>query len=159
MSFFDQNNVQYFKEEYFFLSNFYMCPVTYKGVEYPSSEHAYISAKFEDPILKEQILNESKAGRAKRLGKKFEKEGYLRSDWYQVNLSIMEEILRDKFSDPTLRDLLLQTDGKHLYEGNWWHDNFYGHCICEKCETKKKNNNLGKLLMKIRSELKYISII
>jgi hypothetical protein len=39
-----------------------------------------------------------------------------------------------------------------LIEGNWWHDNFYGSCTCNKC-VNKGENNLGKILMKIREEL------
>ena len=48
--------------------------------------------------------------------------------------------------------MLLSTGDVAIIEGNYWHDNFYGQCTCEKCAGKGKNK-LGKLLMDIRSEL------
>jgi len=127
----------------------------YKGVLYPSSEHAYVSAKSEDLDFKVGVLNESEPGGVKKLGRNLEKEGGLVENWGEIKLSVMEEILRDKFSDPHLKNKLLSTEDKILYEGNWWHDDFWG--VDDK--TGKGQNNLGKLLMKIRSEFKYKSIL
>ena len=62
----------------------------------------------------------------------------------------MEELLRIKFSDEFLKQQLLST-GEELIEGNYWHDNFWVSCSCEKCGNRGQNN-LGKLLMKLRSE-------
>ena len=41
-----------------------------------------------------------------------------------------------------------------LIEGNTWSDNFWGDCHCPKCRGIKGENNLGKLLMKIREDYK-----
>ena len=65
----------------------------------------------------------------------------------------MEELLRLKFAQPYLRDLLIATGEQKLIEGNYWHDNFWGSCSCEKCGDKGENH-LGRLLMKLRSEYK-----
>lgn len=67
----------------------------------------------------------------------------------------MECLLREKFSRGTrYRDLLDQTKGEQIIEGNIWHDNFWGNCSCNKrpeC-VKEGKNHLGMLLMKIRDE-------
>jgi predicted NAD-dependent protein-ADP-ribosyltransferase YbiA (DUF1768 family) len=49
--------------------------------------------------------------------------------------------------------MLLSTGDMELTEGNWWHDNFYGSCSCVKCGGKGQNN-LGKILMDVRLNLK-----
>ena len=52
-----------------------------------------------------------------------------------------------------LKEMLLQTGDEELVEGNYWHDVYFGVCSCPKCGNKGENH-LGKLLMKIRSEIK-----
>lgn len=66
----------------------------------------------------------------------------------------MYDILKTKFSDDDLKARLLLTGDKKLIEGNTWHDNFWGDCTCKKCETVERKNTLGKLLMKLRDELR-----
>lgn len=66
----------------------------------------------------------------------------------------MEEVLRAKFKDTALQNLLRKTKGFKLIEGNLWHDNHWGSCTCKKrrvCQLPGKNI-LGILLMKIRDE-------
>ncbi|MBP3491323.1 NADAR family protein [bacterium] len=78
----------------------------------------------------------------------------LRHDWEEVKVDIMYDILKVKFSDEDLKARLLLTGDKELIEGNRWHDNFWGNCICKKCEAIEGKNMLGKLLMKLRRELR-----
>ena len=158
MAFTDENSVTQFKGDYFFLSNFYRHSIVYKGILYPSSEHAYVSVKSDDPEFKLKVSKTSTAGKVKSLGKELERDGGLTEDWINKKVIVMGEILRIKFSDPTLKSQLLSTDGQELWEGNWWHDNFFGYCTCDGCENKPKNNYLGKMLMEIRNELKHVSI-
>lgn len=54
--------------------------------------------------------------------------------------------VREKFKDEQLKEMLLSTGNADIIEGNYWHDNFWGQCSCEKCVGKGKNN-LGKILM------------
>ena len=131
-----------FENEYEFLSNFYPCEVEYDGVIYPSVEHCYQAQKtallkipFADPSLT--------AAKAKKMGRKL----ILRSDWEDVKLTVMERCLRIKFSNPQLGFKLIQTGNEELVEVNWWNDRFYGVC------NGQGENWLGKLLMKMRSEL------
>lgn len=65
----------------------------------------------------------------------------------------MEEALRLKFEDKKLRIKLLNTGKEFLKEGNFWHDNIWSDCSCERCKNITGQNNLGRLLMKIRNEL------
>lgn len=87
------------------------------------------------------------ANKAKRLGRQVQ----LRSDWQEVKLSIMEEIVRIKFTEnEQLKKLLLMTGDAEIAEGNTWGDTYWGVDI----RMGEGENNLGKILMKVRSELK-----
>ena len=136
-----------FKGKYSFLSNFYKSKVTYKDITYPASENAYQAQK-NDSIFENIFISCSPAE-----SKKESKKINLRSDWELVKYNIMYDILLIKFSDPTLKQLLIDTYPHQLIEGNYWHDNYWGMCNCDKCLNKKKENNLGKILMKIRDIL------
>lgn len=63
-------------------------------------------------------------------------------------MSVMKEILKAKFQDKFLALLLLSTDGIDLVEVNTWNDRFWGIC------HGRGENQLGKLLMELREELK-----
>ena len=138
-----------FEDQYAFLSNFYPCTILYKGVIFPSLENAYQAAKYsgEDALNVYQEFAGFTPGKAKRKGRKLP----LRNDWDMVKLEVMEELLRIKFSDEGLKQQLISTGEEELIEGNYWHDNFWGCCSCEKCGNRGMDN-LGKLLMKLRSE-------
>lgn len=151
MKYTDEDSIKMFKDEYSFLSNFYPHPIEYKGIEYPSSEHAYVSAKSNDPDFKLKISRTDSPGVVKRMGRDIE----VIENWNSIRLSIMEEILRIKFSDEVLRDKLISTSGRGIYEGNWWNDKFWGVDYNTGCGQ----NNLGIILMKIRSEMMYKSIL
>ena len=63
----------------------------------------------------------------------------------------MEQLLRIKYSKEPYRTKLLHTETLHIQEGNTWGDTFWGVCL----ETGQGENNLGKLIMKVRKEIKY----
>jgi ribA/ribD-fused uncharacterized protein len=138
-----------FEGQYRFLSNFAMLstPVVLDGEKYKSTEHAYQAAKFMDPDLRKQIRDAATPNETKKLARKFAKAGHQRPDWQDVNLGIMEDLLRQKFSDLRLRRMLVGTGKEELVEGNTWHDFFWGVC------NGVGENHLGKLLMKIREEI------
>ena len=66
----------------------------------------------------------------------------------------MRELLLKKFKGGSLKEQLLKTENKILIEGNHWHDNFWGSCVCQKCGDRGQNI-LGLLLMDTREELKH----
>lgn len=136
--------IESFRDEYFFLSNFYLCKVTIDGVTYSSGEAAFQAQKCVKKEEKDRFVEMSPA-QAKRYGKKVE----LRPDWEEVKLSIMETVVIAKFTqNPDLTTKLIETGDAELIEGNHWRDYFWGIC------NGKGKNNLGKILMKIRNELK-----
>ena len=66
----------------------------------------------------------------------------------------MQRGLREKFKDPELREMLLDTGDEELVEGNFWHDLWWGDCGCKKCKDVPGKNILGKLLMELREKIK-----
>lgn len=144
------NTINSFSNEYQFLSNFYSAEVVHEGITYKNSEAAFQAAKTKDFRLRREF-SELNPSQAKLKGRHIE----LRGDWEQVKDNIMYEIVKDKFTrNSNLRNLLMKTNAAVLIEGNWWHDNYWGDCNCEKCQNKEGKNTLGKILMRVRDELR-----
>lgn len=61
---------------------------------------------------------------------------------------VMLNLLRIKFSDPMLRQQLVDTGDAELVEGNAWNDTFWGVSL----KTGMGKNWLGRLLMQVRDE-------
>ncbi len=132
-----------FQGEYSFLSNFYPCIVKCNlGLVYPSVENAYQASKSDDLVVREHFVGIT-AGQAKRLGRALAAP----TTWPDIKVAIMSNLLEQKFSDPTLAELLLSTGDSMLIEGNYWGDRFWGVC------QGKGLNKLGELLMGIRLSL------
>lgn len=133
-----------FSGENAFLSNFFDTNIIFDGIMFISSEAAYQAQKTLDLEERRQftLLH---PGKAKRMGRKVT----LRSDWEDVKLKVMEDICRAKFTqNEELKKKLIDTGNAALIEGNTWNDTFWGVC------NGVGENNLGKILMKIREELK-----
>lgn len=114
------------------LSNFAPVDIAYDGVIYPSVEHFYVTMKIQDKDERVGISKIVHPGRAKKYGQLITKEDRLRPDWENIRLLVMEYGLRKKFS-------------KLPYSCNW-KDTFWRVC------DGVGENNLGKLLMKIRND-------
>lgn len=138
--------IKEFKGKYNFLSNFYPAKIVIDGLEFATTEHYFQSMKFLDPEIQKKIRNTPTPSLAKKLSKRYKK----REDWYGISLEVMEKALKAKFSIPKLRRMLLATDDMYLQEGNRWNDTFWGVDL----NTGNGENHLGRLLMKIRAELK-----
>lgn len=141
---------------YRWLSNFWYHEVELDGETYPSTEHAYQAAKTLDPNLRRQFRFKIKyegsepfeytptCAEAKKMGGKLE----IRSDWEDVKVSVMENLLRQKFAPGSpLAQKLCETVDYYLEETNHWNDTFWGVC------NDKGQNVLGNLLMLIRRDL------
>ena len=134
-----------FFNEFRFLSNFYISRVVYDGVVYNSSEHAYMAQKTFDEELRERIRAAPKPKDVKRIAYGVP----LRTDWEEVKIRIMYEVLWAKFTqNPDLTYLLLSTDDRYLEETNTWGDVIWGTC------NGVGKNCLGQLLMLIRCQLR-----
>lgn len=138
--------IDYFREEYEFLSNFYPSRLSYDGETYCNAEAAYQAHKCADPADRKAFVLLS-ADEAKRNGQKVA----LRPDWEQVKLPIMEAIVRAKFvQNPELAQYLLETGDKPLKQGNYWGDLYWGVDL----KTGEGENHLGQILMALRAEFR-----
>jgi ribA/ribD-fused uncharacterized protein len=146
----EQKMIKEFSGKYSFLSNFHPSLITIDGIDFPTVEHAYQAAKTDDKEIKQQIANKETPGRAKRAGGS---RGVIKDldhkDWERKKIAVMERLLRIKFQDLTFAAQLKETGDQEIEEGNVWGDTFWGVCL----KTGTGQNHLGKLLMKIRSEI------
>ena len=140
-------SVQGFKGEYRWLSNFWPAQVMLNGINFPTVEHAYQAAKSDQPAKWAHFATLPKPSDAKRAGARLK----LRADWDSIKLSIMEGLVRQKFNDPDLRQKLFDTGAQLLEETNHWGDTFWGIC------NNEGNNHLGKILMRVREELRGVA--
>ena len=137
-----QDKIDGFYGKYFFLSNFYPTPVVYNGMRFNNTEAAFQAAKC--PYRMEEFcgLNPSDA---KRLGRRV----HLRDDWEEVKDQVMYDVCVAKFTQsPPLTIALMETGNAELIEGNTWGDKVWGVC------NGVGENRLGKILMRIRDELR-----
>ena len=134
-----------FQGEYRFLSNFYPAEVVFEGITYPHVEGAYQSAKTLDMGERRRIAGIADPAEAKRAGRALK----YRDDWERVKFDVMETCVRYKFThNAELRDKLLATGDAVLEEGNNWGDRVWG------VVDGQGENRLGKILMKVRDELR-----
>ena len=146
--------VDSFHGDYEMFSNFYPVNIQYESIDYPTVEHAFVAAKSMDMLFRRRIsqIPEDEAGKAKRKGRN-KSECKLRYNWDLMKVSVMKNLLIQKFSYNEFKSLLLSTEQQELIEGNYWHDNFWGDCYCKKCTSIIGKNMLGKLLMEVRDEV------
>lgn len=144
----DKDKITRFKGKYLFLSSMYICPIQYKGIKYNSSEVAFQSMKFDNEEMRREIAKLS-AKAAHEIGKKYP----LRKNWHNIKEDIMYDITLCKFKQN--RDLakkLLSTGNKELIQENNWNDTVWG------TVNGIGENKLGKILMKVREEIKLMKI-
>ena len=128
-------------------SNFANYPIRIKGKTWRTTEHYFQAQKFAGTKYETQIRKIKKPMEAAIAGR--DKRKPLRRDWESVKDSIMYEALRAKFTQhTTLRELLINTGNakiiEHTTNDSYWGDGGNG----------KGKNKLGKLLMRLREELR-----
>lgn len=144
----DPNAIWEFRGKNRWISNFHECAIAYEGMVYPSTEHAYMAAKSLDQNVRLYIATLKTPAEAKKFGMTLE----LRPNWDDMRLAVMLEVNRYKYQNhPELAEMLLATGDAHLEEGNSWGDRFWG---VSPVGSFQGENNLGKILMQIRSELR-----
>lgn len=138
------NKIDSFKGKYFFLSNFFESPVTWEGRTYQNNEAAFQSAKCVKESQRDKFTSMNPSA-SKRAGRNV----LLRSDWEDIKENVMYEVCLAKFTqNPELGQRLLDTGDAELIEGNDWGDKTWG------MVNGVGQNKLGKILMRIRKELK-----
>tara|TARA_Y100000310_G_scaffold128314_1_gene127499 strand:+ start:4754 stop:5203 length:450 start_codon:yes stop_codon:yes gene_type:complete len=140
--------INFFQEEYRWLSNFWPAQIIYRNITFPTAEHAYQALKADDPEIWEAFAKLSTPGNAKRAGQNL----VLRENWEKIKVLLMKELVIRKFAvnNLELRVKLIKTGQEELIEGNWWHDQFWGDCYCPKHKGEPGENHLGKILMAVR---------
>lgn len=118
------------------------------GFGYRSVEAAYQAAKtfgYDSSKIRYvyQSLNAADA-------KKKSKDLPVRHDWDNIKKDVMFGLVFQKFNcNAFYASKLAKTGGAYLEETNWWEDTFWGYDI-----KLGGENNLGKILMKVRNILK-----
>ena len=149
--------ITHFTGKWAWLSNFYAVPggLSVPGdlsgpvpLRYPTVEHAYQAAKSLDYQTRRIISTANGPGAAKAYGTRVK----LRTDWEDVKLTVMYELLMLKFEGTELREKLVGTGERELIEGNTWGDREWG-AVWEGGQWIGKNK-LGVALMDVREALK-----
>lgn len=144
--FYPLTRIEGFRNDYFFLSNFYEkegYSFMYNGIEFTSAESAFQAQKSPDLASAFATLNPRDA---KHRGRHVS----LRQDWDYVKCNIMREIVFSKFAQNlTLAKQLVATHPAILVEENTWGDTFWG------CVNGHGENILGLILMDVREDLLY----
>ena len=133
-------------EEYGEFSNFAPYPIQLDGKTWPTTEHYFQAAKFEDESYREKIRKKNSPMQAARMGR--DRSQKLRRDWESVKVGIMRAALEAKFAQHVdLKEKLLATSDAELVEHTendcYWADGGDG----------SGKNMLGILLMELRSKL------
>ena len=128
------------------LSNFYPCVLVDKeGNDWGCVEKAYVAMKTMNPNERAMVLKCPDGKSARRLGKSVT----LRPGWEEMKLDVMYRLVSTKFrQNPDLREKLLATREEELVEHAPW-DRFWGDG-----GDGRGRNEMGKLLMRVREELR-----
>jgi len=143
-----KNPIYFFSksDKFFWLSNFSPYGFEKEGYYWPTVEHYFQARKFHDKEFQEKIRKANSPKQAKVLGQT--RNIKIRDDWEDIKENVMLEALREKFQDPELHERLLETGRRQLIE-NSPYDKYWG---CGRDGSGK--NRLGRLLMKVREELR-----
>ncbi|MDR6968148.1 ribA/ribD-fused uncharacterized protein [Flavobacterium arsenatis] len=144
-----EDEIKFYSENghYGEFSNFANYPIKLKNKVWKTTEHYFQAQKFEKQEYQDKIRNADSPMMAAQLGRS-RKERILKN-WDNIKQNVMYDAVKAKFTQHSdLTQLLLDTkDAKiieHTENDNYWGDGGDG----------KGKNMLGKILMKIREELK-----
>jgi predicted NAD-dependent protein-ADP-ribosyltransferase YbiA (DUF1768 family) len=141
-----KDDIDDFSGDHEFLSPGFPCSVSIPDDlenPYPSMEHALQASKCDSQGQRESIRKAGDVREAKRLGPK------PTAEWKARCVATAESLLRDKFMrNKSLRQNLVATKRKQLVFKNSFGDLFWG-----VSQENSGQNNLGKLLMKVRADI------
>ena len=151
-------------QEFQWMSNFFICAVTYLGINFDSAERCYQYAKaylFGSTEYMQILLDKVQTPSAlncKQIVKNFfQLYPNYKTVWDRYKTDIMFYIVLNKFrTNNNLKDWLLGTSSKELventYDGFWGCGYLYTGNARKSFNLKRKTglNHMGKILMKIR---------
>ena len=136
-------------DPYYYFTNFYPAPIQLDGHQWPTTEHYFQGQKFVGTPYYHYIRTLPTPREAFQVSRIPQASEWIRGDWMSIKNQIMLKALRAKFSqNEHLKQLLLDTKERKLVEhttnDSYWGDGGDG----------SGQNQLGKLLMQVRRELK-----
>lgn len=149
-----------------FMSNFYRSEFEYNGHILYCSEQLFMIKKAEAFKQSEYVDKIIKAGSPnahpmvyKKIGRSIPGWETYGETWEKQRYNVMIETLKEKFKDPKLKEMLINTGDKVLieaskYDGIWGVKLPKGHEDVKVVERWKGTNLLGFALMEVRSSLK-----
>ena len=143
------HKIEFYAEtgDYGEFSNFARFAINLKGKTWPTVEHYFQAQKFAGTPYEGQIQKAASPMKAAEMGRT--RKIKMRRNWDNIKDNVMLEALQAKFSQhPELKALLLATGDSVLVE-HTENDSYWG----DGGDWSGKNR-LGKLLMKVREELK-----
>ena len=154
------NHVAFFGSAF---SNFYPCKFEESGIVWKSSEQCFMAKKaayFDDFEIYDMILESNTPKEAKKLGRQV--RNFDAEKWSEVCFEKMYEAVYAKFSQNNdLKELILSPnfEGKGFIEGSpfdaiWGVKMSWQNPDIDKEENWKGQNLLGKVLNKVRENLK-----
>lgn len=147
-NFLAQDCALFYTDQWYCFDNFSAFTVKWRGKLYPTAEHAYQAAKFDQETVVERIRNAPSAHESKKLGNDPVLQHLVRPNWQEVKHAIMEEILRAKLAQHEYVQKKLRASRGMLLVEDSHHDDHWG-----RGENWDGENRLGKIWMKIRDEL------
>ena len=141
------------------LSNFYKSSLSHGDIQYKSSEHFYqheFCIFMQNPEVANAVLNAPTPKEAKQIASQLKKKNsMLLAEWYKINLSVMNYVLRVKWNCcPKFRQALLATEGMVIAEATSC--DFWGVGVAPNLAQHTKatkflgQNHMGKLQMALR---------
>lgn len=144
-------NIDYYIENIYCLDNFSAFCIEIDGVEYKTVEHAFQTIKFLEtaPEIAEKIKNSKSPFEARSFAHKY--KSLRRKDWSKIKYDIMEMLLTQKvLQNPYVKEKLINTFPYMIIEDCGEDDDKDWGCGLD----RTGENNLGKIWMKIRENLK-----
>ena len=134
-------------EKYGEFSNFAFFPIKLKGKLWKTTEHYFQAQKFAEKAHQEKIRKAASPMKAAQLGRS--RKVRILKNWDNMRDNVMYDALKAKFTQhENLKNMLLETEDsiliEHTENDSYWGDGGNG--------TGK--NKLGKLLMRLRNELR-----
>ena len=120
--------------------------VEYKGVVYPTVEHAYHCQRYSDPKVIEEIKNARSAKLAWQISQKYKAQQI--PDFDTRKVEVMEDICRVKVQQhEDVKEVLLESGDAAIIKS--YPDSFWGIGL-----NGEGRNELGKIWIRLREELR-----
>lgn len=140
------DKIKGFTKDYHFLSNYYNHTIKFDGLFYRNNIACFIAQMFE-PNDTKKLFSKMLPGQAIRMAEMMRNPR--EKEWNDIKEDLMYKICYAKFSYATkLRDQLIDTGDAELINETKWDNKFWG------TTNGIGENKLGKILMRIREELK-----